>query len=242
MFKQRLKNLRKLKGLSQDELAKKINKKYSTKLSKSMISRWENGADPQLSYVRILADYFGIDYQMLISENETFEDISMSNSLNKKIMTPNSLKTELKHSYNFFDAGLSAGILTEVDPFTKDDAEQITLSDVVLGKYAGEQDIFISYINGESMNRIIPNGSLIAVKKYDSFFDLKDGDIIVFQDDSGMAVKRFYNDKTNGIVTFSPDSNDPCFKPINYLYSNMNEVKIIGKVVVYTVEIWFLQS
>ncbi|MCQ0055467.1 XRE family transcriptional regulator [Pediococcus acidilactici] len=237
MFKQRLKNLRKLKGLSQDELAKKINKKYSTKLSKSMISRWENGADPQLSYVRILADYFGIDYQMLISENETFEDISMSNSLNKKIMTPNSLKTELKHSYNFFDAGLSAGILTEVDPFTKDDAEQITLSDVVLGKYAGEQDIFISYINGESMNRIIPNGSLIAVKKYESFFDLKDGDIVVFQDDSEMAVKRFYNDKTNGIVTFSPDSNDPCFKPINYLYSNMNEVKIIGKVVVYTVEI-----
>lgn len=237
MFKQRLKSLRKLKGLSQDELAKKINKKYSTKLSKSMISRWENGADPQLSYVRILADYFGIDYQMLISEDETFEDISMSNSLNKKIMTPDSLKTELKHSYNFFDAGLSAGILTEVDPFTKDDIEQITLSDVVLGKYAGEQDIFISYINGESMNRVIPNGSLIAVKKYDSFFDLKDGDIVVFQDDSGTAVKRFYNDKTNGIVTFSPDSNDPCFKPINYLYSNMNEVKIIGKVVVYTVEI-----
>jgi hypothetical protein len=26
------------------------------------------------------------------------------------------------------------------------------------------------------------------------------------------------------------------------LHSNMNEVKIIGKVVVYTVEIWFLQS
>lgn len=237
MFKQRLKNLRKLKGLSQDELAKKINKQYSTKLSKSMISRWENGADPQLSYVRILADYFGIDYQTLISENESFEDISMSNSLDKKIMTPDSFKTELKHSYNFFDAGLSAGILTEVDPFTKDDIEQITLSDVVLGKYAGEQDIFISYINGESMNRIIPNGSLIAVKKYDSFQDLKDEDIVVFQDDSGIAVKRFYNDKTNEIITFSPDSNDPCFKPINYLYTNMNEVKIIGKVIVYTVEI-----
>ncbi len=236
MFKQRLKNLRKLEGLSQDELARKINEKYSTKLSKSMISRWENGADPQLSYVRILAHYFGIDYQMLISEDETSEDIPMNNSPNKKITTPSSLKTELKHSYNFFDTGLSARILTEVDPFAKDNIEKITLSDVVLGKYAGEQDIFISYISGESMNRVIPNGSLIAVKKYDSFFDLKDGDIVVFQNDSGMVDERFYNDKTNGIVTFLPDSNDPCFKPIHYLYSNMNEVKIIGKIVVYTVE------
>lgn len=226
MFGDKLKKLRKLKHLSQDELAQNLNKKYSSKISKSMISRWESGkTDPQMSYVRMIADYFGIDPVTIFS----FDTEASTNS--------SVLESDLKHSYNYFDAGLSAGVLTEVDPFMKDDIEQITLSDVVMGKYAGENDIFISHINGESMNRIIPNGSLIAVKKYDSFFDLKDGDIVVFQEYSGIAVKRFYNDRTNGIITFAPDSTDSSFKPINYLYQNMSEVKILGKVVVYTVEI-----
>lgn len=141
------------------------------------------------------------------------------------------------HTYNYFDAGLSAGVLMEVDPFTSSDVERISISDVIMGKYAGDKDIFISFLNGDSMNRIIPDGSLIAIKQYDSWSDLCDGDIVAFQDESGMAVKRFYNDRVNGIITFNPDSNNNSFKPINYLYQNMDNVKIIGKVVVYAVTV-----
>lgn len=176
-----------------------------------------------------ICDGLGIRAEELIRE-----DSKKASSTNANIIE---LTSDSKHSYNYFDAGLSAGVLTHIDPFMKDDIGQITLSDAVLGKYAGDRNIFISYINGESMNRIIPNNSLIAVKKYDSFFDLQDGDIVVFQDDSGMAVKRFYNDKNNNIISFLPDSNYTDFKPINYSYENMNQVRIIGKVVVYTVQI-----
>ena len=87
------------------------------------------------------------------------------------------------------------------------------------------------------MNRIIPDGSLIAVKQYTEFSELCDGDIVVFQEGAGMAVKRFYNDPRNKIVTFTPDSTSSEFRPINYLYDSMSDVRIIGKVVVYTVTV-----
>jgi len=146
-------------------------------------------------------------------------------------------KPSHQSTYNYFDAGLSAGALMGVDPFTDQDVETITLSDVIMGKYAGDKDIFISYINGESMNRIIPDGSLIAIKKYDDVSELCNGDIIVFQDQGEMAVKRFYNDRRNGIITFNPDSTNDKFTPINYLYANLDNIRIIGKVIVYTVTV-----
>lgn len=146
-------------------------------------------------------------------------------------------KPSHQSTYNYFDAGLSAGVLMSVDPFTSSDVEKISISDIIMGKYAGDKDIFISFLNGESMNRIIPDGSLIAIKKYDDVSELCNGDIVVFQDQGEMAVKRFYNDRRNGIITFNPDSTDDKFTPINYLYANLDNVRIIGKVVVYTVTV-----
>ena len=140
-------------------------------------------------------------------------------------------------TYNYFDTGLSAGILTQVDPFTAANVEQISLSDVVMGKYAGDQDIFISHINGESMNRVIPDKSLIAVKRYSDIRDLKNGDIVVFRDGGDMSVKRFYNDIKSQIITFTPDSTESEFHPINYRYEDIDELEIVGLVVVYTVEL-----
>ncbi|MCX2455669.1 helix-turn-helix domain-containing protein [Lacticaseibacillus nasuensis] len=61
MFSETLKAQRKLRSMSQEKLADELNKKYQTKISKSMISRWEAGTtDPQMSYVRIIYDFFGL--------------------------------------------------------------------------------------------------------------------------------------------------------------------------------------
>lgn len=225
MFGTKLKALRISKRMSQDSLAKKLNEKYTKKISKSMISRWENNkTDPQMEYVRIIADYFNINPNKLlnVSSSETDNNIIQLND---------------SSSYNYFDTGLSAGILMEVDPFTQHNTKRIVLSDVMMGKYAGDKDIFISHVNGESMNRVIPNESLIAIKKFQSIEDLSNGDIVVFQDGSDMSIKRFYNDVRSQIITFSPDSYDSSFRPINYRYEDFGDVRIIGRVVVYTVEI-----
>ncbi|MEC2288732.1 helix-turn-helix domain-containing protein [Bacillus velezensis] len=73
IFGERLKSLRDKKKQSINELVVDLNKKYETKISKSMISRYENGqSDPKMEMVRILADYFNVssDYLVGISDIE----------------------------------------------------------------------------------------------------------------------------------------------------------------------------
>ncbi|CEG28120.1 helix-turn-helix domain-containing protein [Bacillus sp. B-jedd] len=63
-FGDRLKVLR--GKMSLDELVTQLKKKYDTKISKSMLSRYESGdADPKLENVRILADFFNVSSDFL---------------------------------------------------------------------------------------------------------------------------------------------------------------------------------
>lgn len=66
--------LRELRGkMSIDELVTKLNETYETSISKSMISRYENGqSDPKMENVRIIADYFKVssDYLLGISNKK----------------------------------------------------------------------------------------------------------------------------------------------------------------------------
>jgi len=60
-----IKALRMQQGLSQDELADKLNARFDSKINKGMISKWENGlGDPRLETVRQLALFFNksLDY------------------------------------------------------------------------------------------------------------------------------------------------------------------------------------
>jgi len=139
------------------------------------------------------------------------------------------------YGYPYFNGNIAAGIPSNVDPFTVADGETLQIANAIMGKYAGDTNIIITNIDGESMNRIIPNGSLIAIKKVDSVYDLNDGDIVVFQDGGEMAVKRFYFDRRHNIINFTPDSTDPSFHPINYVDDDLDDVTIIGRVVIYQV-------
>lgn len=214
IFSNNLNKLMESRGENLTVLSNQLDVSFST------VSDWKHGKKmPRSGSLQKIAEHYNVALSYLTTDHSDNLIISGMNE------------------YNFFDAGLSAGILNDVDPFTANDVGTVGLSDVVMGKYAGDKDIFITYINGESMNRIIPDGSLIAVKQYTEFSELCDGDIVVFQEGAGMAVKRFYNDVKNKIVTFTPDSTSGEFRPINYLYDSMSDVRIIGKVVVYTVTV-----
>ena len=102
-----------------------------------------------------------------------------------------------------------------------------------MGKWAGQDDIFIMKVNGESMNNVMPHGSLIAVKPIEAH-QIKDGDIVVYSDGGDYSVKRFYRDENR--LIFRPDSSDPSF--YDYVTDiNNDELIIHGKVVVYIVEL-----
>lgn len=70
-FGERLRQLRMSKKMSIGELVHELNRIYNTSISKSMISRYENGtADPKLENIRILADYFKVSADYLTGIHE----------------------------------------------------------------------------------------------------------------------------------------------------------------------------
>lgn len=66
-FGETLKNLRKSRGWSQEELAKALNEKYSSTYNKGMISKWENNKEePRMDTVRNFSDFFDITLDELL--------------------------------------------------------------------------------------------------------------------------------------------------------------------------------
>ena len=132
-------------NLTVPQLAEKLGIKYTT------FRDWVKGNTyPRIDKIEMMANYFGVKKSALV-ERDGAVNVSPT------------------HSYPYFDADIAAGSLTTVDGLTEDDMEQIQLSDSVIGRYAGDTDLFVTNINGESMNRVIPNHSLVVVKQVDSF-------------------------------------------------------------------------
>ncbi|MBO1265332.1 helix-turn-helix transcriptional regulator [Proteiniclasticum sp. SCR006] len=63
-FSERLKNLRKERGVSQEELAKVLH------ITRQSISKWETGAAiPDMDKMRMLGDYYGLSLDELMDED-----------------------------------------------------------------------------------------------------------------------------------------------------------------------------
>jgi len=66
-----LKELRIKRGLSQDELAEKLNEQFGSTVNKGMISKWENDlGDPRLEHARILSTFFSVKLDQLLGLDE----------------------------------------------------------------------------------------------------------------------------------------------------------------------------
>lgn len=209
-----LKSRREELNISQEEVAK------ATGVSRGTVSKWESGniANMKRDKIAALSQLLHVNPLKIIGIEE-----------------PKDTPKSSIHIYPYIPANIAAGVLTSVEPFTEDDVETIELSDTVLGRYAGRKDMVIMNINGESMNRVIPNHSLIAVQKLTEPDELQNGDIVVFSCDGDYSIKYFYNDPRSETYTFSPDSTDRSFHPIVYRYEDVEDLSIFGKVVVYTV-------
>lgn len=134
--------------------------------------------------------------------------------------------------YRYFPIGVSAGLPINVEPI--ETAETITIPDELLGKWAGNKDIYFTRVNGESMNKVIPHGSLIAVKQIE-VENLKNGDIVVYSNGHDYAVKRFY--QTEDKFIFRPESYDPVFTDYIIEKDDSEELRLHGKVIAYIVNL-----
>ncbi|MCY7565664.1 MULTISPECIES: LexA family protein [Bacillus] len=207
---ERIRSRRKQLGMTVDQLADRLGKNRAT------VYRYESNEidNMPLTVLEPLAKALNVTPAYLMGW-ESAEPIQLS--------------TE----YPYYPIGISAGLPLGIDSIDENNVEYISIPDNLMGKWAGRKDIFMMRINGDSMNRIMPHDSLIAVRPV-PLSNLRDGDIVVYSDGGDYAVKRFYRREDK--VIFRPDSSDLSFT--DYVTSADNsDLRIHGKVVLYIAEL-----
>lgn len=198
-------------GMSQTEFAKKNNIPPSS--LNSMLQRDVGKAS--VDNVIKVCKGLGITVEEL-------ERLSTSTNERKSVMPVN--------EYPYFPTSVAAGLPTEAEPISKSDI--IKLPSLVLGRDAN-QEIYFVHANGDSMDKIFPDGSLLAVKQVKTTSELCNGDIVVFSTNGDYSVKRFY--KADDKLIFRPESHNPVHT--DQIYSPQDEIHIHGKVVTYIVNL-----
>lgn len=207
----KLRKLRDSIDKTQLELSKLLH------VTKSTISMYErNERTPSPDILKKYSQLFDVSIDYLLgTPNDTVEMLGQAVTMNK---------------YPYIDDYVSAGSPVNIEGMK--DVPNIYVPDELLGSYAGSKRLFFLKVNGESMNKIIPNGSTIGVISYDSINDIKNGDIVVYStEDHSFAVKYFYKEKNE--LIFKPSST------YHYYYDKVfdinDNIRIIGKVVIYSV-------
>lgn len=207
-----IRRFRRLRDLSQEDIAKKLGYKSFT-----TIQKWETGmAEPPVGKLYELADILRVNIMELLGEesDNNITDIPIS-------------------TYKFVPASVSAGALTNIDSINY--MPSVMIPDFMMGRYAGNRNIILMHVNGESMNNVIQNGAVIAVLTNVDLSDIHDGDIVVIKNGGDYTVKRFYNDSPHQEFVFRPDSNNMAFRDIVFSYDAADDLYLIGKVVMYNV-------
>lgn len=212
-----LKYLRTKNGIEQSQIARLLGKK-----STSAISEWESGVrTPNTGDIHDLATYYGVTIDEIIN-SDLSDDLILE-------------KVDY-YEYDYISEPVAAGSLERIDACYEFD--KITLPDRLMGRYARRKSILATRINGQSMNRLIPDESFIFIdRNFNTLHQIKDGDVVVFHDGGEYSCKRIFIDNHNNRFIFRPDSDDVAFTDIIIDFENTENLKLIGKVVMYLTEL-----
>lgn len=196
-------------SMTQDELAAKLH------ISRSTIGMYESGRRvPKREHMEAIADLYNVDLDYLYCRSDKTTNIS----------------TYPSHKYAYYTGSSAADV-----PITLKDLQQLpflTLPDICLDKHAGNKNIIFIHAIDNSMNRVFPNGSLLAILPTE-LIDLKNGDIVVFEDEAQrLSIKRYF--RYDSLIVFKPDSTDEAFYDRIYK-AEENKIRIIGRVITYVV-------
>ena len=206
MLNEKIKSLRKEKGLSLEQLADAVG------TSRQTIHRYETGVISNIpsEKVEALAKALGTTPSSLMGwddENEysTLNDITTANL---------------------------GAVLTKKLPLLGNVAcgEPIFASEEYTHYVKASSNIgadFCLTAKGDSMiNARIFDGDVLFVRKQES---VDDGEIAVVLIDDEATVKRVYFNREDGILTLMPEN--PTYKPMRYMGSQLDRIRILGKVV-----------
>lgn len=210
-FKDRLLEAIEKSGLKQADIVDR------TGISKGALSSYLSGKyKPKQDNTYRLAKALNVDEGWLMGYDVPMRPNSTKSNYAIEAKTP---------QYPFIPDAVAAGIPCTIEG--RKDLPTIGISDAIMGKYAGNRHIIIMKVNGESMNKVIPNGSFVAIKTDVSVENLRDGDIVVFGKTHEYSLKHFYD--AGDKVIFKPNSTDPTFA--DHVFDKDETIKIVGKVV-----------
>lgn len=185
-----------------------------TGIGRSSISSWVKGRwEAKQDNVYLLARALRVDPAYL-----TGADVPMDGNIDRP-----SLETS---TYKYLDSN-----------FDKKNAslKEMHIPNEMIGKFAGDKDVFITRATTPSMDRIIPIGSFMAIRRDSSPLSFKDHDIIAFMENDKLFLARYFNDEVNKVIQLTFVSTDPEVTARIIRYENLSDYNFIGKVASYTV-------
>lgn len=216
-----LKKLREQKGLGVNQLAAKSG------VSASQISRIENGIQnsPTVETIKKLsAALHDSDGQLLKATLDATDKPSPLDRLIANTQKHMDLATEPIQVYGTIHAGNAAWA-------DEDIIGKVMVSPQLIQEY-GYQNLFALQVNGESMNKRIPNG-YVAVFAKD--IEPESGDVVAVLIDGEDAMIKVFR-RTSQAVIFQPDSWLQTFQTYTYRKDDEQDYRIIGKFLYATSE------
>ena len=206
MISENLRKLRKLKGLSLEELSDRVG------TSRQTIHRYETGVISNIPHdkVEALARALGTTpaYLMGWEGDGNFSSFSNYMALGASSISEKSLP-------------LLGNVACGEPIFASDERSHYVKTS------ADIHADFCLIAKGDSMiNARIFDGDTLFVRKQDS---VDDGEIAVVLIDDEATVKRVYFDRENSILTLIPEN--PVYKPMRYMGHQLDRIRILGKVV-----------
>ncbi|CAH1853133.1 LexA family protein [Convivina intestini] len=204
-------------------------------MTPSYLSQIENGYHniPKVETLKKIAK--GLN----VPDNQIFELAGIAvNGSSDKVVPSNAIPFRIDHNsvnlpiYGRISAGYPEGAKEDVDG-------NINVNSSLINKY-GEDNLLALRIDGESMNKIAPNGSVAILAKVDTA-DLKNGDVcgVIINGDSA-TIKHVYRYPDH--IRFEPDSWLSDFKAYEYkkidVENNEPPIQFIGKLVQVVTEFY----
>lgn len=211
----KIKYFREDRSLTQDDLAEKLN------TTRQSVSRYENGerkANQDLLFR--LASIFNVKVDEFFPPRQTARTFGNGKT-----------GVMINAMYNMYNGSVAAGLPDTIDAVFEDELDKIAVPDYLMNGYAGNKDILFMRVNGDSMNNVIPHGSLVGIKNWD-INNLKNNDIVVFSDNGEFSMKRYIKDDKNNRIIFRPDSSDENFSDLTFNIDDAVDLKILGKIIV----------
>lgn len=215
-FGSRIKKLRKDRGLTLQQLSDELHDRFPSKdkknsFTKGKLSNWENDkSEPIAKTVSQLATYFGVSMDYLIGLED---DIVPLEKVSQYYQVP-------------YYGQVSAGNFESVEV----DNRELDVPDIAFNGRNPKECIALQ-VNGDSMNRILSNGSYIIIHDYrrNQDYRLNNNDILVLRLGGEYTVKRVRRTETK--LHLDPISYSDEFKTNTFDLESLEEIEVIGKVI-----------